>query len=421
MRLEELTQQWLAKQRKRVELGKLKPASLATFTYHSNHILPRLGELEIEAVRNGKVKEFAETLAADLGPKTTREIVATVRRILENHVNDDGEPLLDIKWRNDFIFENVREIGKQKQPTITMDALNDILKNRKVKVRDRVLLALAASTGLRVGELQSIKINGDAESTSWDSAASAFFVRRSVWKGQLQLPKTKSAIRQIDLSKPVNAMLIEFTEGKNPGEFLFATRSGKPLGSKHIDARITTPNGVPGMHSLRRYRASWCDEQGCPRSLLAEWMGHSTSGDTTSTYVKSSENQSYRRQWVERIGTGLEIAAATLPMRAPHGRPDGAAVKSTKDAKKSHLASSRSIAAAKQADEARRAALDMPAGISEAVMPKVVSHFPEPVAPQIDDADLDPMFFEEPKQPGLEELEALRAENERIREVMGVK
>ena len=388
MRLEELTQQWLAKQRKRVELGKLKPASLATFTYHCNHILPLLGGFELEAVRNGKVREFAETLAAELGPKTTREIVATVKRILESHVDEDGEPLLDIKWRNDFIFENVREIGKQKQPTITMDALNAILKNRKVKVRDRVLLALAASTGLRVGELQAIKIDSDAESTSWDSVASAIFVRRSVWKGQLQLPKTKSAIRQIDLSKPVNAMLIEFTEGKNSCEFLFATRSGKPLGSKHIDARITTPNGVPGMHSLRRYRASWCDEQGCPRSLLAEWMGHSTTaGDITSIYVKSSENLAYRRQWVERIGTGLEIAAATLPMLATHGRTTG------------RLRKVREVVPAEQ--------------VPEPMIPLVVSNFPEPVAPQ--PVVYTSVYTSEPAPESLAELERMRAQLEALR------
>ncbi len=405
MRLEELTQQWLAKQRKRVELGKLKPASLAAFSYHCDaHILPNLGRLELEAVRNGKVREFAETLAAMLGPKTTREIVATVKRILESYVNEDGEPLLDIKWRNDFIFENVREIGKQKQPTIATEDLNAILRNRKVKVRDRVLLALAASTGLRVGELQAIKINGDVESTSWDKAASAIFVRQSVWKGQLQLPKTKSAIRQIDLSKPVNKMLVEFTEGKNSGEFLFATKSGKPLGSKQIDARITKPNGVPGMHSLRRYRASWCDEQGCPRSLLAEWMGHSASGDITSTYIKSAENQAYRRVWAERIETGLEIAAAALPMRATHGR-SGTKPKAKKPRYHARVRKPM-LARATEADEARRAALNSAA----------------PASYIATDADLPESVFppEQPKQSNLAELDSLRAERDRLRGVMGV-
>ena len=50
MKMQDLTEQWLSKLRKRVELGKLKPASLATFTSRTNTwILPRLGQLEVEA------------------------------------------------------------------------------------------------------------------------------------------------------------------------------------------------------------------------------------------------------------------------------------------------------------------------------------------------------------------------------------
>src|ERR1700737_3355200 len=108
MLMKELTNQWLAKLQRRLELGKLKPASLAAFTSYTNKwILPHLGEHEIEFIRNGKVKEFAESLvAAGKGTKTTREIIALVRQILESYVNEDGEPILDLKWRTSFIFEN---------------------------------------------------------------------------------------------------------------------------------------------------------------------------------------------------------------------------------------------------------------------------------------------------------------------------
>ena len=119
MLMKELIEQWTAKQQKRVGLGKLKPASLDTFTSRVNTwILPHLGELEIETIRNGVVKQFAETISQKLGPKTTREVVALVKQILESHVNADGEPILDLKWRTGFIFENMKKIGKQHQPTI---------------------------------------------------------------------------------------------------------------------------------------------------------------------------------------------------------------------------------------------------------------------------------------------------------------
>jgi integrase len=215
--------------------AKLKPASLNTFTSRVNtHILPHLGDLEIEAIRNSVVKQFAETIAQKLGPKTTREAVALVKMILESHVNEHGEPILDLKWRSGFIFENVKEIGRQKQPTISRDALNTIIKNRALKVRDRVLIALAASTGLRVGELTAIKIGAPSDdNTTWSSAASVIYVRKSIYRGQTQDPKTLAAIRDIDLSTPLQNMLMEFAEGLQPG-FLLCTKSGKPLEPSHV-------------------------------------------------------------------------------------------------------------------------------------------------------------------------------------------
>ena len=310
MLMRELIDQWLAKLRKRIELGKLKPASLDTFVSRVNtHILPNLGDVDIESIRNGRVKEFAETIAQELGPKTTREVVALVKQILESHVNEDGEPILDLKWRTGFIFENIKKIGKQHQPTISKDALNTVIGNRSIKVRDRVLIALAGSTGLRVGELIALRIDGGEEDTCWVPAENLIRVRKSIYRGQLQLPKTEASQRVIDLSTPLQDMLAEFAKGRQPREFLFATRSGKPLEPSHVRKYIMLPNGIQGAHVLRRSRMTWLEEQGCPRGLRDVWMGHAGIG-TASKYDKTAEDREFRRKQVERIGTGLNLADA---------------------------------------------------------------------------------------------------------------
>jgi integrase len=322
MLMNALIDQWSAKLRKRVELGKMKPASLTAFTsYANNWISPHLGELEIESIRNGKVKEFAEGLvAAGKAPKTVREILITLKSILLSHRNEDGEALLDLsKWNLSFITEDIPSIGKQKQPTISREALNAILENRSIKVRDRVLIALGAATGLRIGELLALKICGtgdDEENTIWDRENRAILVRKSVYRGQLQLPKTLAAIRAVDLSTPVQNILIEFAKGRQCGEFIFATKTGKPLEPSHVQRFITTKNGVPGAHALRRYRLTWLEEQGCPRGLEAFWMGHS-SGDMRGRYDKTAEDREFRHKQVERIGTGLVVSEILCGMGNP--------------------------------------------------------------------------------------------------------
>jgi integrase len=141
-------------------------------------------------------------------------------------------------------------------------------------------------------------------------------VRKSVYLGQLQLPKTLAAIRDVDLSTAVQNMLIEFSKGRQPGEFVFVTKTGKPLDPSHVQRFITTKNGVPGAHALRRYRVTWLETQGCPRGLEAAWIGHSN-GDITARYDKTAEDREFRRKQVERIGTGLVISEILSGFQAP--------------------------------------------------------------------------------------------------------
>jgi len=322
MLMNELIGQWLVKQQKRVELGKLKPASLAAFTsFTKNWITPHLGELDIVAVRNGRVKEFAEAIAATgRGPKTTREIVALVKQILESHVNEDGEPLLDLKWRSGFIFENISDTHNQKQPICTKEQLKDALKVRHTRTdKYRVIVALLAATGLRVGEVLALRCQDDGEHSGWDQEKSLLAIRTSLWNGVEQEPKTMSSVRLVDLSTPVNAMVATYakTMNKNPADHLFATKSGRPYGPESLRQLALNPLGVPGFHSLRRWRVSYLKSIGTPDSLLKEWIGHSNGGDITALYDKSADDIDWRKKTVNRLGVGFELPTITVGHPAP--------------------------------------------------------------------------------------------------------
>jgi integrase len=191
--------------------------------------------------------------------------------------------------------------------------LQTILDDNNVKLRSRVMLALLASTGMRVGELQALQLGPDPldQNTLWDSNAKMIRVRKSIYRGQLQEPKTQASVRDIDLPSPANQMLQEFAIGKQQGEFLFCTKSGKPLAQSHITTYILRPLGIPGCHALRRFRVSHLREVGCNEDILKSWLGHSTGSDITSRYSKLSENLELRRTWAERVGTGLDLSSIT--------------------------------------------------------------------------------------------------------------
>ncbi len=106
-------------------------------------------------------------------------------------------------------------------------------------------------------------------------------------------------------------MIEEFADTRQPGECLFATSSGKPLEPSYVREYIMLPNSIPGIHSLRRFRSTRCEEQGTPRSLLDQWIAHSN-GNVTDRYIKSAEDREFRRKQVERIGTGLNLFDALV-------------------------------------------------------------------------------------------------------------
>jgi integrase len=98
----------------------------------------------------------------------------------------------------------------------------------KGKGRYKVLFALLAATGLRIGEALGLKL---CEHLSGDF--STIKVRQSVWRGSVQTPKTDNAIREIDLPKSLAAFLKTYIGDRASG-FLFESESGRPLTQRNV-------------------------------------------------------------------------------------------------------------------------------------------------------------------------------------------
>jgi hypothetical protein len=81
-------------------------------------------------------------------------------------------------------------IRNQRQPTVTKELLQSILSDNSVKIRSRAMLALLASTGMRVGELQALQLGPDPlnQNTVWDPNERMIRVRKSVYRGHPGIP-----------------------------------------------------------------------------------------------------------------------------------------------------------------------------------------------------------------------------------------
>lgn len=328
MLIRDLAATWLdrLKNRKRKPI---KPASLAAFSsYVLNHVNPLIGDLEVETFQSKQMREFAEALLAkQLAPKTIHELISVLQQIIKSAQDENGNTLYFRSWNREFILENVPDVRNQHQPTCTKEMITEALRLRRAGTdKYRPIIALLLASGIRIGELLALRCGDDGEHSGWDQGNSLLAIRTSLWRGQEQRPKTQSSIRFVDLSTEVNAMLVAYTKanGKDLGDYLFATRRGTPFTSHGLQHQALVPLGIPGFHSCRRWRVSYLKMIGTPEPLLKAWIGHSNGNDITARYDKSADDREWRQTWANKCGIGFalpEIGKTSHPKSSKASQP----------------------------------------------------------------------------------------------------
>ena len=169
----------------------------------------------------------------------------------------------------------------------------------------RVLFALLAGTGMRIGEAAGLHID------DLDLTNCVIYVRRAVWNGQETSPKTKNAVRQIDIDASLAELLKQHIGDKKMGR-VFEARNGSPICGNNIRKRILQPLlkrlGLPkaGLHAFRHSRVTMLRKRGTPEDLQRLWIGHS-SLRTTDRYSHTDQELEYRHEAASRAGLGFVV------------------------------------------------------------------------------------------------------------------
>jgi integrase len=318
-------------------------------SYHSylKRLKPLIGNVPLAHVTNKIVKDVVESLSSEgLSSKTIREIVAVIKYVVASVLDENGEQIYPRKWNHDFIDMPV--IKKQNQPTFTSEQVENIVST--ANERESVLFALLAGTGMRIGEALAIEIglatsnlhNHDGHPTGDATVLSAdcrtIYIRKSVWNGHKQEPKTESAKREIDLCDELAAFVKAYVGDRQSG-FLFCSRSGKPLLQRNVlrdslhrillgrealqSYRTVNAKKVKhvlfpalagvtgkkmGFHAFRRFRVTHLRTEAVPEDFTQFWIGHKD-GDITSRYSKMKDRVTLRKEWAEEVGLGFKLPA----------------------------------------------------------------------------------------------------------------
>lgn len=182
----------------------------------------------------------------------------------------------DVLGREWETFKVKRPRKEKKLPVVmSVDEINQMIGLAK-NVKHRALMALAYSTGMRKGEVQSLKIN------HIDSKRMQVFVARG--KGK----KSRYTI----LSDKALQMLRLYYSLEKPKTYLFEPqgKKGMPLSNTSLNNIVTKAAQRAGIkknvsfHTLRHSFATHMLEKGINLRLIQKLMGH-TSLKTTSSYL----------------------------------------------------------------------------------------------------------------------------------------
>jgi integrase len=285
----------------------IAPATAAGYrSYLKKWLNPLVGDLPLASVDNRIAKDLVAKLGeSELGPKTIVEIVGVLKEVVASAINGDGKQMFPRQWNHEYIDLPVVDPKKQHKPTLNSKQVSDVIK--RSTGRYQALYALLPGTGLRIGEALAIKLDPYSEDhTTVSSDCKTIHVRKSIWNGREQKPKTENAIRFVDIPETLAAFLKSFAGDRTSG-FLFQTDSGLPLGQSNILRDSLHKLGVEVFHCFRRFRTSHLRKNRVPWDLEKFWIGHANK-DVADKYAEQlKEDVEYRHKWAEKVGLGFVV------------------------------------------------------------------------------------------------------------------
>lgn len=226
----------------------------------------------------------------------------------------------------------------------------------------RIVFTFAGIVGARISEALGLAW-ADLDLADLDAASVSFAYQLSRSGERVPL-KTEESKRTIELPRSLAVLLAEHKAGSQysqPGDFVFATRSGKPLSQRNVsrelrramkaatldggklafpvlsktdddDKPVKVPRGeLPSFHSFRHSAASQAIAAGDGAEEVSWLLGHRDSTVTRRVYVqeiRSVERSAKRREKLEaRNASVLSAAVSEQPKRKRSGgRPKSAQV-----------------------------------------------------------------------------------------------
>lgn len=293
--LEEFTEKW-----KTEVLAKRKVSTQHSANAHlKNQILPILGKLKLSDIGVENQQTFVTRISGSVSRRTVIHVLSTLSSILTTAQNW-GYTCEGIKFKKLALPE--KPIPHQAacfSASIVAAIIN------MAKGQFRVMFAIAAMTGLRVGEILALQRD------DFDLEKNLLTVRRSVWRKKLSTPKTHQS--QAIMPIPgILALIIREHLQTLKNEWLFLNNRG----GLFIAENVVRQELVPildrlkvkrcGFHAFRHAHSTILMETGATVKETQDQLRHVDPRMTIGVY--SHVQAESRRSAVERLASVLDLS-----------------------------------------------------------------------------------------------------------------
>jgi integrase len=300
----EYAAEWIENYQGRTSRG-IRPETIADYRNDLERVaIPFFGRMQLAAIEPRDVKRLAAELASQrLKPGSVRNVLAPVRALLATAFEEGlirSNPSAGLR-----ITHRVEGDEEERQ---TKALSEDELRAFLDEVPDgwRLFFTFLAHTGLRIGEAVALTW-GDI-----DFGKRRVHVRRRLYRGRLDVPKSRYGRRVVPLSEALSQALWR-RRGTSPNVAVaFVSASDSYLDASNVMARVLKPAakraGVPwmGFHTLRHTCATMLFRHGLNAKQVQVWLGHHSPAFTLATYVHILPDDLPDPVFFEDIATALE-------------------------------------------------------------------------------------------------------------------
>jgi len=265
----------------------LKPSTQAS--HRSNmkaHLLPMFGKSRLSEINPLQIMDLLkEKSAAGLKPKSLLNLYVLLQKMLNLAV------ALDLLSSNPTQRVPKPKVERIEKPALAPAQVKAIADNMPQNLR--ALIVVLYMTGLRIGEALALK---------WcdvDFSQAKLYIRRSLWHGREQSPKSRSSVRAKQMLDGLKRVLRDHGQlcvCAQPQDYLFANGAGRSYDPDDLRRRVLYPAmdkaGIErkvarfyGFHLFRHSAGSQMQQLTGDLKQTQSFLGHSSIGITSDVYV----------------------------------------------------------------------------------------------------------------------------------------